>query len=61
MIGTRLYEEQDFDEAIRLAASGELALDRLITQVSPIDDIQEVFETIDANPEGIKYLIQCGE
>ncbi len=61
MIGVRLYEEQDFDEAIRLAASGELALDQLITQVSPIDDIQKVFETIDANPEGIKYLIQCGE
>ncbi len=32
MIGARLYEEQDFDEAIRMAASGNLQLDKLITQ-----------------------------
>ena len=59
MIGVRLYEEEDFDEAIELAASGALALDRLITEVRPIDDVQQTFETIDANPDGIKYLIQC--
>ena len=29
LIGARLYEEQDFDEAIGLAASGQLHLDRL--------------------------------
>jgi threonine dehydrogenase-like Zn-dependent dehydrogenase len=59
MIGARLYEEQDFDEAIKLAAGGKLHLDQLITQISPIDDVQKTFETIDANPDGIKYLIQC--
>ena len=61
MIGARLYEEQDFDEAIELAASGKLHLDKLITKVSPIDDVQTTFEAIDANPDGIKYLIQCGD
>ena len=61
MIGTRLYEEQDFDEAIQLVAAGALFLDELITQVSPIDDIQQVFETIDSNPDGIKYLVGCGD
>jgi 2-desacetyl-2-hydroxyethyl bacteriochlorophyllide A dehydrogenase len=59
MIGARLYEEQDFEEAIELAASGKLHLDKLITQVSPIDEVQETFETIDASPDGIKYLIRC--
>ena len=59
MIGARLYEEQDFDEAIALAASGSLHLDQLITQVTPIDRVQEAFETIDANPDGLKYLIDC--
>ncbi|TWU38418.1 zinc-dependent alcohol dehydrogenase [Novipirellula artificiosorum] len=57
MIGARLYEEQDFEEAIQLAASGKLHLDKLITQVSPIEEVQQTFETIDANPDGIKYLI----
>ena len=61
MIGARLYEEQDFDEAIRLAADGALPFDPLITQVCPIEQVQDVFETIDAHPEGIKYLIQCGK
>lgn len=61
MIGARLYEPEDFDEAIRLAASGVLPLESLITQVDPIEATQKVFETIDANPEGMKYLIQCGK
>jgi 2-desacetyl-2-hydroxyethyl bacteriochlorophyllide A dehydrogenase len=60
MIGARLYEPQDFEEAIQLVAEGKLPLDPLITQVSPIDETQQVFETIDASPEGMKYLIQCG-
>jgi len=59
MIGARLYQEEDFDEAIALADSGKLHLDKLITQVNPIDDVQKTFEMIDANPDGIKYLIQC--
>lgn len=61
MIGARLYEHEDFDEAIRLAASGVLPLDSLITRVDSIEATQRVFETIDANPEGMKYLIQCGK
>ncbi len=59
MIGARLYQEEDFDEAIALAAAGKLHLDKLITQVNPIEDVQKTFEMIDANPDGIKYLIQC--
>jgi (R,R)-butanediol dehydrogenase / meso-butanediol dehydrogenase / diacetyl reductase len=59
LIGARLYEERDFDEAIALAASGKLHLEKLITRISPIDAVQETFEIIEANPDGIKYLIQC--
>lgn len=59
LIGARLYEEKDFDEAIELAASGNLFLDKLITRVNPIDDVQKTFETIESNPDGIKYLINC--
>ncbi|TWT65523.1 zinc-dependent alcohol dehydrogenase [Crateriforma conspicua] len=59
MIGARLYEEQDFDEAIRLADADKLHLDKLITEVVPIEKTQQTFEAIDANPDGIKYLIQC--
>ena len=59
MIGTRLYEEQDFDAAIQLAAAGALSLDQLITGVAPLGRVAETFATIDADPSGIKYLIDC--
>ena len=61
LIGARVYEPEDFEEAIRLAANGALPLDRLITQVAPLAEAKNVFETIDANPAGMKYLLQCSE
>ena len=61
LIGVRVYEPEDFEEAIRLAASGDLPLDRLVTDVTPLDEVQRVFETIDRNPEGIKYLIRVSD
>jgi 2-desacetyl-2-hydroxyethyl bacteriochlorophyllide A dehydrogenase len=58
MIGARVYEPEDFDEAIALAACGALPLDKMITQVSPLEDAKKVFETIDQNPAGMKYLLE---
>jgi (R,R)-butanediol dehydrogenase / meso-butanediol dehydrogenase / diacetyl reductase len=58
LIGARVYEPEDFDEAIALAASGTLPLDKMITQVSPLEDAKRVFETIDQNPAGMKYLLE---
>jgi 2-desacetyl-2-hydroxyethyl bacteriochlorophyllide A dehydrogenase len=59
MIGTRVYEPADFEAAIDLVATGRLPLDALITRVAPLDDVQSIFEQIDANPAGMKYLIEC--
>lgn len=61
LIGVRVYEPQDFDEAIALAAGGRLPLDRLVTEIAPLERIQEIFQTIDRNPEGMKYLLECSE
>jgi 2-desacetyl-2-hydroxyethyl bacteriochlorophyllide A dehydrogenase len=58
LIGARVYEPEDFDEAIALAASGTLPLNKMITQVSPLEDAKKVFETIDKNPAGMKYLLE---
>lgn len=58
LIGARVYEPQDFEEAIGLAASGALPLAQLITQVSPLAEAKTVFETIDSNPAGMKYLLE---
>ncbi|WP_273211756.1 zinc-dependent alcohol dehydrogenase [Runella zeae] len=58
LIGARVYEPEDFEEAIALAASGVLPLAKMITQISPLSDAQQVFETIDQNPAGMKYLLE---
>ncbi|MBD0255888.1 MAG: alcohol dehydrogenase catalytic domain-containing protein [Cytophagales bacterium] len=59
LIGARVYEPEDFEEAIQLAAGGGFPLDALITQVSPLAEVQRVFETINHNPAGMKYLLKC--
>lgn len=59
MLGARLYEAEDYEEAIQIAASGRIPFETLITQVKGLGDIQSVFEEIDNNPEGMKYLINC--
>lgn len=58
LIGARVYEPEDFEEAIELAASGNLPLEEMITQVSLLADAEEVFKTIDSNPAGMKYLLE---
>ncbi|MCU0391044.1 MAG: alcohol dehydrogenase catalytic domain-containing protein [Thermoflexibacter sp.] len=59
MIGARVYEPQDFEEAIQLIGSEKLPLQKLITQVAPLEQVQSIFETIDKNPAGMKYLLDC--
>ncbi|MFY0653518.1 MAG: alcohol dehydrogenase catalytic domain-containing protein [Cyclobacteriaceae bacterium] len=59
LLGARLYEEEDYEEAIAIAASGNVPFEKLITQVDSLDNIQSIFETIDNNPAGMKYLIDC--
>ncbi len=59
LLGARLYQEDDYEEAIRIAASGIIPFDTLITKTDSLENIQSVFEIIDENPDGMKYLIDC--
>ena len=59
MLGARLYEADDFEEAIRIAASGHVPLDAIISGIDTLDNIQDVFMEIERNPEVLKYLIDC--
>lgn len=60
LIGARLYEGRDFDDAIALVAAGKVPVEPLITAVNPIDDVQATFAGIADDPAGVKYLIACG-
>ncbi|MBW1296227.1 zinc-dependent alcohol dehydrogenase [Aquimarina litoralis] len=59
LIGARVYEKEDYEKAIQLITTNELPFEELITDVQPLTKIQEVFENIDNNPDGLKVLMDC--
>jgi len=59
MRGARVYEAQDFEEAISLAASGALPLDKLITNVCSLDDLEWGLRQLEKGGEVMKVLIEC--
>lgn len=56
--GARVYEHQDFDDAITLAASGQLALDSIITQVRPLDELQAGLQLMEDGGKVMKILLE---
>ncbi len=61
LFGARLYEEEDFENGLALAATGKLPLERLITGVYRLDEIQKAFESFNGNAEAMKVLVQCSD
>lgn len=59
LLGARVYEPEDFEEAIRLVSQRAVPLDRLITRTAPLEEVQSLFETVSRFPAGMKYLLQC--
>ncbi|MBN3581035.1 alcohol dehydrogenase catalytic domain-containing protein [Algoriphagus aestuarii] len=59
LIGARVYEKEDYEKAIALITANELPFEKMITDVQPLSNIQQVFESIDKNPEGLKVLMDC--
>ena len=60
LIGVRVYEKEDYEKAILMITSGGVDADTVITDVSPLSDIQSAFEELDANPTALKSLIKVG-
>ena len=59
MCGARVYEPEDYERALRLIAENQLPLDRMISEVVPLRDIQKAFTTLDAAPNAMKVLSDC--
>lgn len=59
LIGARVYEKEDYEESIRLITENKFPFEKIITATEPLEKIQNLFEMIDTNPEGMKYLINC--
>ncbi|MBQ7693836.1 MAG: alcohol dehydrogenase catalytic domain-containing protein [Lentisphaeria bacterium] len=59
MLGARVYEANDYEQAIALAAGNTLPLERLISEVFPLSELQQAFEFLTRTPDAMKVLIQC--
>ncbi|KQX35655.1 molecular chaperone GroES [Devosia sp. Root436] len=60
LIGTRVYEPEDYEAAIALLEGGKVDVDGLITDRRPLREIQAAFDALDNNPVAMKTLIDCG-
>jgi 2-desacetyl-2-hydroxyethyl bacteriochlorophyllide A dehydrogenase len=59
LLGARVYERDDFDQAIALAASDAIDCNAIITDVRPLDEITDAFEALSGNAPAMKSLIKC--
>jgi 2-desacetyl-2-hydroxyethyl bacteriochlorophyllide A dehydrogenase len=61
MAGARVYEPEDFEAAIALAAEGKLPLESLITEVVPLDRLEDGLRLMERGGEVMKILVNCAE
>ena len=59
LTGARVYEPEDFEAAIELAAGGKLPLARLITNVVPLEGLESGLQQMEQGGEVMKVLIDC--
>jgi (R,R)-butanediol dehydrogenase / meso-butanediol dehydrogenase / diacetyl reductase len=58
IVGARVYERLDFDEAVRLLAHGKIPVDALVTDVVPLAETAAAFAALDAG-RAMKILVDC--
>ena len=61
LLGARVYEPEDFDEAIALTAEDALPLDRLITSVVPLEQLADAFDELQSGGKAVKVLVAMAE
>jgi (R,R)-butanediol dehydrogenase/meso-butanediol dehydrogenase/diacetyl reductase len=61
VIGARVYERADFEQAVALLAAGSIPAAQLISAAEPIDRAPEAFAELEAGGDVVKVLIDCRE
>jgi (R,R)-butanediol dehydrogenase/meso-butanediol dehydrogenase/diacetyl reductase len=59
VLGTRVYEPEDFAAAIDHLVTGRLPLADLITSVEPLERMPAALEQLERNPSAMKILVDC--
>lgn len=60
MTGTRVYEHEDFAKAIQLLSTGAIPFQKLITDVYPLDRLEDGLKQMEKGGEVMKILVDCG-
>ncbi|HEX9227926.1 MAG TPA: zinc-binding dehydrogenase, partial [Arthrobacter sp.] len=58
MFGARLYQREDFEEAVRLVASGSIPARRLISRIVTLHDVEQGFLALESGG-AMKVLVDC--
>jgi (R,R)-butanediol dehydrogenase/meso-butanediol dehydrogenase/diacetyl reductase len=61
VIGARVYERADFEQAVELLAAGAIPAAQLISTAEPIDRAPEAFAELETGGDVMKVLIDCRE
>ena len=59
MVGARVYEKSDYDDALQLIKAGHIDAKTMITDIVPLENIEQGFETLTSSPTAMKILVQC--
>ena len=59
MVGARVYEPEDFEKAIALAASSAAPTHRLITNIVPLEGLEGALRQLESGGEVMKILVDC--
>ena len=58
LVGARVYERTDFEEAVRLLGAGRIPVDALVSDVLPLSKTGEAFTALEAG-RAMKLLVDC--
>jgi (R,R)-butanediol dehydrogenase / meso-butanediol dehydrogenase / diacetyl reductase len=58
LLGARVYDRRDFEQAVRLLDTGAVPAVRLITRIEPLDEVAAAFAELESG-RAMKMLIDC--
>lgn len=60
LIGARVYERTDFEEAVALLSGGAVPAEALISHIQPLASAADAFDLLASGGQVMKVLVDCG-
>ena len=60
VLGARVYERSDVEEAVDLVARGTIPVDAMVSRTVPLEQAAAAFETLASGGPVLKVLVDCG-